>query len=68
MDQRITDDKLKNEMRKLIFENEITPENDQQELWEQNGRVKALKAYARLRDEMSTTDIIVMLGGEVDGE
>lgn len=41
-----------------------TPENDQQELWELNGRVKAFIAYANLRNVVSKDEIVAMLTGE----
>lgn len=42
---------------------ELIPENDTQELWEQNGRIKALLAYAELREEMTVGEIKAILGG-----
>ncbi|KXL54417.1 hypothetical protein CLNEO_05230 [Anaerotignum neopropionicum] len=50
--------------KKTPLSAEIIPETDQQEFWEQNGRIKALKAFVALRETMSTKDIIAMLGGE----
>lgn len=47
---------------------ELIPENDTQELWEQNGRVKALIAYAELRGEMDVDEIKAMLGGVLSEE
>ncbi len=45
--------------------NQLIPENDQQELWELNGRVKAFIAYAKLRTVVSHEEILAMLTGEL---
>ncbi|HBF66461.1 MAG TPA: hypothetical protein DDW34_12910 [Clostridium sp.] len=50
------------------MDNLLTPENDQQELWELNGRVKAFIAYAELRIVVSKDEIIAMLTGELPSE
>lgn len=47
------------------MDNLSTPENDQQELWELNGRVKAFMAYANLRNVVSKDEIVAMLTGEL---
>lgn len=54
--------------RKIEESAELIPENDQQELWEQSGRVKALVAFAELRKTMTVEEIKAMLGGAVHEE
>ena len=52
----------------IIPENDFLPENDLQELWEQNGRAKALRAVLHRRrarmypDNMDITDIADIMG------
>lgn len=45
----------------------LTPENDLQELWEMNGRVKATVAYLKASTYISSREILSMLGGVDDG-
>lgn len=40
----------------------LTPENDMQELWELNGRVKAVIAYLKTDAYVKNEEILVMLG------
>lgn len=44
---------------------ELIPENDTQELWEQNVRIKAAMAYSKLKGYVTQVEIIAMLGGEI---
>lgn len=46
---------------------ELTPENELQELWELNGRVKATVAYLKAATYISSREILSMLGGVNDG-
>lgn len=41
----------------------LTPENDLQELWEMNGRVKATVAYLKASTYINSREILSMLGG-----
>lgn len=45
----------------------LTPENDLQELWEMNGRVKATVAHLKASTYISSREILSMLGGVDDG-
>lgn len=45
----------------------LTPENDLQELWEMNGRVKATVAYLKASTYINSREILSMLGGVNDG-
>lgn len=46
----------------------LTPENDLQELWEMNGRVKAVIAYLKTDKFVNSEQILAMLtGGDDDG-
>lgn len=45
----------------------LTSENDLQELWEMNGRVKATVAYLKASTYISSREILSMLGGVDDG-
>lgn len=40
----------------------LTPENDLQELWEMNGRVKATVAYLKASTYINSREILSMLG------
>ena len=40
----------------------LTPENDMQELWEMNGRVKAVIAYLKTDTYIKPKEILSMLG------
>lgn len=40
----------------------LTPENDLQELWEMNGRVKAVIAYLKTDTYIKPKEILSMLG------
>ena len=40
----------------------LTPENDMQELWELNGRVKAVVAYLKTATYIKPEEILDMLG------
>ena len=40
----------------------LTPENDMQELWELNGRVKAVIAYLKMDTYIKPEEILLMLG------
>ena len=42
----------------------LTPENAMQELWEMNGRAKALVDLAKTGAYIHNNEIVVMLGGE----
>ena len=46
---------------------ELTPENDLQELWEMNGRVKAVIAYLKTDTYIKPKEILSMLGVVDDG-
>lgn len=47
---------------------ELTPENELQELWELNGRVKAVIAYLKTDKFVDAKQILAMLaGGDDDG-
>lgn len=46
---------------------ELTPENELQELWELNGRVKATVAYLKASTYINSREILSMLGGVNDG-
>lgn len=47
---------------------ELTPENELQELWELNGRVKAVIAYLKTDKFVYAKQILAMLaGGDDDG-
>ena len=46
---------------------ELTPENELQELWELNGRVKAVIAYLKTDTYIKAEEILSMLGGVDDG-
>lgn len=47
---------------------ELTPENELQELWELNGRVKAVIAYLKTDKFVDAEQILAMLaGGDDDG-
>ena len=47
---------------------ELTPENELQELWELNGRVKAVIAYLKTDKFVNSEQILAMLaGGDDDG-
>lgn len=54
--------------RKIEESTGLIPESDQQELWEQNGRIKALIAFAELRETMTVEEIKAMLGGAIHEE
>ena len=41
----------------------LMPENDMQELWELNGRVKAVIAYLKTDTYIKPEEILAMLGG-----
>ena len=46
----------------------MTPENELQELWELNGRVKAVIAYLKTDKFVNAEQILAMLaGGDDDG-
>lgn len=45
----------------------LTPENDLQELWEMNGRVKAVIAYLKTDTYIKPKEILSMLGVVDDG-
>ena len=45
----------------------LTPENDMQELWELNGRVKAVIAYLKTDTYIKPKEILSMLGVVDDG-
>lgn len=45
----------------------LTPENNLQELWEMNGRVKAVIAYLKMDTYIKPKEILSMLGGVDDG-
>lgn len=45
---------------------ELTPENELQELWELNGRVKAVIAYLKTDKYVNAEQILAMLTGGVD--
>lgn len=45
----------------------LTPENDMQELWEMNGRVKAVIAYLKTDTYIKPKEILSMLGVVDDG-
>lgn len=46
---------------------ELTPENELQELWELNGRVKAVISYLKTDTYIKPKEILAMLGGDDDG-
>lgn len=47
---------------------ELTPENELQELWELNGRVKAVISYLKTDKFVDAKQILAMLaGGDDDG-
>lgn len=48
--------------------NELCPENAMQELWEMNGRVKALIGLARKHTIVSSEEILAILGYEEASE
>ncbi len=51
-----------------MYNKELTPENESQELWELNGRVKAVVSLLRMNTYVNHEEIIAMLtGGEDDG-
>lgn len=41
----------------------LIPENDMQELWELNGRMKAVIAYLKTDTYIKPEEILAMLGG-----
>lgn len=45
----------------------LIPENNMQELWELNGRVKAVIAYLKTDTYIKPKEILSMLGGVDDG-
>lgn len=47
--------------------NSLTPENDLQELWEQNGRVKATIQYIKHYDNPERELLLKMLGDTAEG-
>lgn len=48
--------------------NTLAPKNVMQELWEMNGRAKALLALAKTRGYIDNKEIIALLGGETAEE
>jgi hypothetical protein len=48
--------------KKSMRDTNLTPENDMQELWELNGRVKAVVAYLKTDTYIKPEEILVMLG------
>ena len=48
--------------------NTLAPKNVMQELWEMNGRIKALLALAKTCRYIDNKEIIAMLGGEAAEE
>lgn len=49
------------------MKNSLTPENDLQELWEQNGRVKATIQYIKRYNNLERELLLEMLGDPVEG-
>lgn len=46
---------------------ELLPENQMQELWELNGRVKAAIQYLNAATYLDRKTLILMLGGDANG-